>query len=87
MIDSATFPYKTALLEDNVKGERKKFFKKLLTYFLCDNIWSIFWRKHDFYLFHYTAIFKDRVKIKDVIIVKKYVFFNFVEKYVKKKKV
>ena len=46
-----------------------------------------------FYLFYYSVIFKDRVLFKqsqlsietDVIVVKKHVFLNLVEKYVRLK--
>ena len=63
--------------------------KKKKSYFLCNNI--CFPRKREFHLFYYNAIFKDRVSFKltqssieiDVIVVKKYVFFNFVENYVR----
>ena len=51
-------------LNENVRN-----FKNQLTYFFCDNIWlwnflsycqTCFWRKIcEFYLFFYSAIFKD----------------------------
>ena len=53
----------------------------------------VFRGKCKFYLFYYSIIFKDRVLFKqsqlsieiDVIVVKKHVFLNFVEKYVRLK--
>ena len=98
----------TYIVMSNVfKGERTKNFKKRLTYFLCNNIWSekfisitklVFHVKRELYLFYYNTIFKDHILLKqtqssieiDAIIVKKHVFFNFVEKYARfkwKKKV
>ena len=57
-----------------IKGERKKYiYIKLLTYFLCDNIWSenvfsiiklVFRGKREFCLFYYNVILKDRVLFK-----------------------
>ena len=49
--------------------------------------------KRELYLFYYNAIFKDRVLCKqtqsnieiDAIVVKKHLFLNFAEKYVKLK--
>ena len=53
----------------------------------------VFWGKREFNLFYFNAIFKGRVLLKttpssietDVIVVKKYVFWNFVGKYVRLK--
>ena len=51
----------------------------------------VFRGKHEFYLFYYSAIFKDRVPRdsvehwNDVIVVKKHVFLHFIEKYVRLK--
>ena len=51
----------------------------------------VFWGKHEFYLFYYSAIFKDSVPRdfvehwNDVIVVKKHVFLHFIEKYVRLK--
>ena len=47
-------------------------------------------QKYKFYLFYYNVIFKDHILVKqtqpiieiDIIVVKKHVFLNFVEKYV-----
>ena len=52
-----------------IKGKRKQFFKKLLTYYLCDNIQPenlfsglrelVFREKTWVFFFYYNAIFKD----------------------------
>ena len=80
-------------------------FKKLLIFFLCNNMWSenfLFYyktcsprEKGEFDLFYYNAVFKDylyhlnrlgRAFKQRLLQSKKYVFLNFVEKYVSKKK-
>ena len=59
--------------EVHIKGERKNFLKKILSFLLCNNIWErtffsivnfFFREKHEFYLFYYGAIFKDGVLFK-----------------------
>ena len=54
-----------------VKGDCKKFLKKPLLYFLCNNIWSetfLFYHKtcfpSEFYLLYYNGIFKDHVILR-----------------------
>lgn len=37
---SQVFFFSCISAKNSFKGERKKFFQKQLTYFLCDNIWS-----------------------------------------------
>ena len=82
----------------NTETELKKalLIKKLIfgqrTFFSIIKI--AFRGKPEFYLFYYNAIFKDGVLFKqtqssieiDVIVVKKYVFLNFVEKHVRLKR-